>query len=257
MPRSERFSISNADGHALAARLDLPEAGTPVAYALFAHCFTCSKDLGAVRRIAEALTERGIGVLAVDFTGLGRSEGDFADTSFSTSLSDLEHAAAYLAETRMAPQLLIGHSLGGAAVLAVADRMPSVRAVATIGAPCDPTHVRHLFTDHEADIEAAGEAEVSIGGRPFTIRREFLSDLDSHDAMRARIRALDRALVVFHSPQDRTVEIEQARHIYEAARHPKSFVTLDGADHLLTDPADARYVADVLASWAGRYLCPP
>ena len=256
MPRSERFSIPNADGHDLAARLDLPEAGTPVAYALVAHCFTCSKDLQAVRRIAEALTERGIGVLAVDFTGLGRSEGAFEDTTFSTTLDDLVCAAEHLAETREAPQLLIGHSLGGAAVLAVADRIPSARAIATIAAPCDPAHVRHLFVEHEDTLAEAGEAVVDIGGRPFKVRQQFLTDLDSHDTMRERIRALDRALLVFHAPQDRTVGIDQARHIFEAARHPKSFVSLDGADHLLSDADDARYVADVLAAWAGRYLCP-
>ena len=257
MPRSERLRISNADGHALAARLDLPDWGEPVAYALFAHCFTCSKDLHAVRRVGAALAERGIGVLAVDFTGLGMSEGDFEDTTFSTTVSDLVCAAEHLAETRAAPQLLIGHSLGGAAVLAAAGRIPSVRAVATIGAPCDPEHVRHHFADQEADIVRDGQAVIDLGGRPFTIRRQFLDDLDSHAAMRDRIAGLDAALLVFHSPQDQTVGIEQARHIYDAARHPKSFVSLDGADHLLTDPADARYVADVLAAWAGRSLCPP
>ena len=256
MPRTERFTIPNADGHALAARLDLPDAGEPVAYALFAHCFTCSSDLGAVRRIASALTERGLGVLAVDFTGLGQSEGAFEDTSFTTSLQDLVCAADHLAETREGPQLLIGHSLGGAAVLAVAHRVPTARAVATIGAPCDPDHVRGLLADVEGEILAEGEAHVDIGGRPFRIRRQFIEDLETHDAMRERIGGLDRALLVFHAPQDRTVGIEQARHIYQAARHPKSFVTLDGADHLLTDPDDARYVADVLAAWAARYLCP-
>ena len=256
MPRSERLTIPREGGAALAARLDLP-AGDPVAYALFAHCFTCSKDLHAVRRIGAALAERGIGVLAVDFTGLGMSEGAFEDTSFSTSVDDLVHAADYLAREHGAgPQLLVGHSLGGAAVLAAAERVASARAVATIGAPCDPDHVRHLFVAVEDEIHAEGEATVDIGGRPFTLRREFLDDLDNHDTMRERIGGLRKALLVFHAPQDRTVEVEQARHIFEAARHPKSFVSLDGADHLLTDPDDARYVANVLAAWAGRYLCP-
>ncbi|WP_412067586.1 alpha/beta fold hydrolase [Rubrivirga sp. IMCC43871] len=256
MPISQRLSIPNADGHLLAARLETPDAGAPVAYALFAHCFTCSKDLRAVRQISSALAAQGVGVLSVDFTGLGQSEGAFEDTSFSSTVGDLLAAAAHLGETHAAPQMLVGHSLGGAAVLAAAAHLPSVRAIATIGAPCDPGHVRNLLSDSEAAIEEAGSARVDIGGRPFTIRQQFLDDLDSHAMMRERIGALGRALLVFHSPQDRTVGIDQARHIFEAARHPKSFVSLDGADHLLSDPADARYVADVLAAWAGRYLCP-
>ena len=256
MPRSERLRLPNASGHALAARLDLPDVGEPEAYALFAHCFTCSKDLHAVRRIATALTERGLGVLSVDFTGLGQSEGAFEDTSFSSTVSDLVAAARHLAATHEAPQVLIGHSLGGAAVLVAAGELPGVRAVATIGAPCDPGHVRHHLMAQEADILADGEAVVDLGGRPFTIKKQFLDDLDTHDRMRERIAGLGRALLVLHSPQDQTVGIEQARHLFEAARHPKSFVSLDGADHLLTDPNDARFVADVLAAWAGRYLCP-
>ena len=257
MPRSERLTIPpGGGGPALAARLDLPDAGEPVAYALFAHCFTCSKDLHAVRRIGAALAARGIGTLACDFTGLGHSEGAFEDTTFSTTVGDLVRAAEYLADVREGPQLLVGHSLGGAAVLAAALRVPTCRAVATVNAPCDPDHVRGLLTGSEGEIERAGSAEVSVGGRPFRIRREFLDDLESYAAMRERIAGLGRALLVFHAPQDRTVGVEQARHLFEAARHPKSFVSLDGADHLLTDPDDARYVADVLAAWAGRYLCP-
>ena len=257
MPRSQPLTVPNAEGQSLAARLDLPDVGEPAAYALFAHCFTCSKDLHAVRRIGAALAERGIGVLAVDFTGLGMSEGAFEDTSFSTSVGDLVSAAAFLADAFEPPQLLVGHSLGGAAVLAAAEQIGSARAVATVGAPCGPDHVRHHFADREADIVRDGQAVVDLGGRPFTIKRQFLDDLDSYDRMQARIRDLGRALLVLHSPQDQTVEIEQARHIFESARHPKSFVSLDGADHLLTDPADARYVADVLAAWAGRYLSGP
>ena len=250
----QRFDIPHPDGHALAARLVLPADGAPRACALFAHCFTCSKDLHAVRRVAEGLAERGIGVLSFDFTGLGQSEGEFADTSFSSSVEDLVTAARYLGEHHGMPQLLIGHSLGGAAVLAAAGLLPEVRAVATIGAPCSPDHVVHLFTDHAADIERDGEAEVSIGGRPFRIKRQFLDDLESHDTMAARIAALDRPLIVFHSPTDQTVGIEQARAIYEAARHPKSFVSLDGADHLLSRKPDAAFVAGVVAAWAERYL---
>ncbi len=253
MPRQERFHIENADGHALAARLVLPE-GEPLATALFAHCFTCSKDLHAVRRVAEGLTQHGFAVLSFDFTGLGESEGDFADTSFSSTVADLVSAAQHLGARGLPPSLLVGHSLGGAAVLAAAGHVPDVRAVATIGAPCDPDHVRHLFLDHEADIAASGEAEVSIGGRPFCIRQQFLDDLDKHETMRQRIADLDRPLLVMHSPTDQTVGIEQARHIFEAARHPKSFVALDGADHLLSKREDAHFVSDILAAWAERHL---
>ena len=255
MPTSERFTFENAHGQQLAARLDLPD-GPIRAYALFAHCFTCSKDLHVVRRVAKALSTCGIAMMGVDFTGLGQSEGDFSHTTFSTTVDDLVRAANELATTREAPQILIGHSLGGAAVLAAAQQIPSARAVATINAPCDPDHVRHLFVEAEPEIEARGEAVVNLGGRPFCIRRQFLQDLDSIHSMQERIRQLDRALLVFHSPVDQTVGIEQARHIYDAARHPKSFVSLDNADHLLTDPADALYVGNVLAAWAERFLDP-
>ncbi len=187
MPNSERLTITNAEGHALAARLDLPASGKSTATALFAHCFTCSKDLHAVRRISDGLTEKGIAVLSFDFTGLGQSEGAFEDTSFSSSVADLVAAANHLAEIREAPCLLIGHSLGGAAVLAAAEQIPSAQAVVTIGAPSDPEHVRHLFMDDEADIERDGIARVSIGGRPFTIRKQFLDDLRNHGTMAERI----------------------------------------------------------------------
>lgn len=253
MPHQERFHIENDDGHALAARLVLPD-GEVRATALFAHCFTCSKDLHAVRRVAQGLTAHGFAVLSFDFTGLGESEGDFADTTFSSTVTDLIHAAEHLGARGLAPGLLVGHSLGGAAVLAAAGSLPDVRAVATIGAPCDPDHVRHLFVDREVDIVARGEAEVSIGGRPFCIRKQFLDDLASHATMRERIAAIDRPLLVLHSPTDQTVGIEHARHIFEAARHPKSFVALDGADHLLSDRGDAHFVADILAAWAERHL---
>ena len=253
MPRFERFTFDNAHGQQLAARIDLPD-GDVRAYALFAHCFTCSKDLHVVRRVSEALNAYGIAVMACDFTGLGQSEGDFSQTTFSTTVDDLVHGSQALAEAYEAPQILIGHSLGGAAVLAAAAQIPSARAVATLNAPCDPDHVRGLFVDAEPDIEARGEAVVHLGGRPFCIRRQFLDDLDSHASMEERIRELDRALLIFHSPQDQTVGVEQAGRIYAAARHPKSFVSLDGADHLLTNPADALYVGNVLAAWAERFL---
>ncbi|MEO0560267.1 MAG: bifunctional alpha/beta hydrolase/OsmC family protein [Bacteroidota bacterium] len=256
MPHSDRFTFENAHGQQLAARLDVPD-GEIRAYALFAHCFTCSKDLHVVRRVANALSACGIAMMGVDFTGLGQSEGDFSRTTFSTTVDDLVRAADVLAARHEAPQILIGHSLGGAAVLAAAREIPSARAVATINAPCDPGHVRHLFVDAEPEIVERGEAVVDLGGRPFCIRRQFLHDLDSQEAMQARIRQLDRALLVFHSPVDQTVGIEQARHIYDAARHPKSFVSLDGADHLLTNPNDARYVGNVLAAWAERFLDSP
>lgn len=255
MGSSKKLTFPNAAGQTLAARLEMPD-DDPVAFALFAHCFTCSKDLQVVRRISRALTSEGFAILSFDFTGLGQSEGNFSETSFSTTVDDLIRASAHLEAGFEAPQLLIGHSLGGAAVLAAAEHLPAVRAVATIGAPCDPEHVRRLLTKAEETIESEGEAEVSIGGRPFSIRRQFLDDLESQKSMKERISRLKKALLIFHSPQDQIVGIDQARHIYEAAKHPKSFVSLDGADHLVSDPADARYVADVLAAWAGRYLAP-
>ena len=253
MPRSERFTFDNAHGQQLAARIDLP-GGEVRASALFAHCFTCSKDLHVVRRVAEALSACGIAVMACDFTGLGQSEGDFSQTTFSTTVEDLVRASEAFAAAYEAPQILIGHSLGGAAVLAAAARIPSARAVATLNAPCDPDHVRGLFVDTEPEIEERGEAVVDLGGRPFCIRRQFLEDLESHASMETRIRQLDRALLIFHAPTDQTVGIEQAGKIYAAARHPKSFVSLDGADHLLSNPTDALYVGNVLAAWAERFL---
>ncbi|MEM9998825.1 MAG: alpha/beta fold hydrolase, partial [Bacteroidota bacterium] len=253
MPRSETFTFPNADGHALSARLVLPDAA-PTAYALFAHCFTCSKDLRAVRRISQALTDEGIAVLSFDFTGLGMSEGEFADTTFSHNVADLVAAAMHLAEQHDGPKLLIGHSLGGAAVLAAAAQIPSAEAVVTIGAPCEPEHVLHLLMEGTDTIEAEGEATVAIGGRPFRIKRDFLDDLRTPRMMAEAIRSLGKALLVLHAPTDRTVGIENARAIFEAARHPKSFVSLDDADHLLSNPQDAEYAARVVAGWAARYV---
>lgn len=239
-------------GTLLAARLDLP-ASTPLAFALFAHCFTCSKDTLAASRISAALTGRGFGVLRFDFTGLGSSEGDFANTNFSSNVADLIAAAAWLRDHHQAPKILIGHSLGGAAVLAAAAQIPAAVAIATIGAPFDPAHVRHLLQSATAEIEATGEAEVALAGRKFRIKKQFLDDIGSHNS-RGYIAGLRRALLIFHSPRDTTVDIENAAHIYAAAKHPKSFVSLDNADHLLTRKEDAVYVASVLAAWAGRYL---
>ena len=253
MIKSERVTFPGALGHELAARLDRsPEA--PQACALFAHCFTCSKDLKATARISRSLVERGIAVLRFDFTGLGESQGDFAATNFSSNLEDLEAAVDYLRRRHQAPKLLIGHSLGGAAVLAMAERVPEAAAVATLAAPSDPKHLSDGILRSAPELAGKEEAEVVLAGRPFRIRRQLLDDLSNQGVLDA-VRRLDRALLILHSPIDEVVDIDHARKIYQAARHPKSFVSLDNADHLLLrDPADARYVAEVLAAWAGRYL---
>ena len=242
-------------GAQLAARLDVP-SGKPVAYALFAHCFTCSKDTLAASRIGAALTARGIAVLRFDFTGLGSSDGDFANTNFSSNVSDLVAAAAWLREKHEAPKLLIGHSLGGAAVLAAAAEIPEAVAVATIGAPFEPAHVKGLLAPALAAIEASGEAEVELAGRKFRVQKQFLEDIVSRNN-RDSIANLRKALLIFHSPRDTTVSIDNAAQIFMAAKHPKSFVSLDDADHLLTRREDAAYVAAVLAAWAGRYIGEP
>lgn len=253
---TQTVEFSGADGATLSGRLELPVTGETVACAIFAHCFTCSKDLKPVVRISRALARQGIAVLRFDFTGLGESEGDFSDTSLATNVEDLVAAARYMEGELEAPSILIGHSLGGAAVLQAAHEIPSARAVATIGAPCDPRHVTRMLRDSITEIEQKGEAEVELAGRRFTIRKRFLDDLE-HDRMEARIRALGRALLIFHSPVDNIVGIENAACIYKAAKHPKSFVSLDTADHLLSDPLDYEYVADVLAAWARKYIEAP
>ena len=238
-------------GHELAARLDMP-AGVPRAYAVFAHCFTCSKDSKGAAYIAQALAARGIAVLRFDFTGLGQSGGDFAQSSFSSNVDDIGCAAKFLRENHEAPAILIGHSLGGAAILAAASDIPEARAVATIGAPFEPRHVEHLITN-KAELDTKDEATVDIGGRPFKISRQFLEDLERHDPAK-NIGALRKALVILHSPQDTIVPIDNASKIFVAAKHPKSFVSLDRIDHLITNQEDAAYVAEVLAAWASRYL---
>jgi len=250
--KSEKVTFTGAGGENLAARLDLP-SGKPKAYALFAHCFTCNKDIFAAARIAGGLAEQGIAVLRFDFTGLGASEGDFANTNFSSNVGDLVRAADFLRETREAPKLLVGHSLGGAAVLAAAAQVPEAAMVATIAAPADPVHVAHHFTEARPEIEAAGEAEVLLVGRPFRIKKQFLEDIEQQK-LETAIAGLKKALVIFHAPRDETVGIENASQIFLAAKHPKSFVSLDDADHLLSRKSDAIYVAEVLAAWAGRYL---
>jgi uncharacterized OsmC-like protein/fermentation-respiration switch protein FrsA (DUF1100 family) len=252
---AERFDFVNAEGHRLAALLDNP-AGPPRAYALFAHCFTCGKDVNSARRIAEGLKTVGIGVLRFDFTGLGASEGEFANTTFSSNVADLVAAAAELRRVKRAPAILIGHSLGGAAVLAAAADVPEARAVVTIAAPSDPQHVTGLFRDRLDEIGEQGEIEVTLSGRPFRIRRSFVEDVAEQNLM-DKIAHLRKALLVFHSPTDDTVGIENASAIFAAAKHPKSFVSLTGADHLLSRRSDAAYVANVIAAWAERYLDMP
>ena len=249
---SERFDFSNAAGERLAALLDSP-IEPPRAYALFAHCFTCGKDIRAAKRIAEALTALGIAVLRFDFTGLGSSEGEFGNTTFSSNVADLIAAADALRRTRRGPAILIGHSLGGAAVLAAAADVAEARAVVTIAAPCDPTHVVGLFKDRIGEIDTAGGIDVNLAGRPFRISRAFLDDVNQQ-RLRDRIGALHKALLVFHSPTDDIVGIENATYIFTAAKHPKSFVSLAGADHLLSRRSDATYVANVIRAWAERYL---
>ena len=252
--QSQRQEFTGAHGLKLAARLDAP-TGEIKAYALFAHCFTCGKDVFAASRVAQALTEHGIAVLRFDFTGLGASEGEFANTNFSSNLADLVAAADFMRESHQAPTLLIGHSLGGAAVLAAAGQMPEVKAVVTIAAPSDPVHVTGLFSQHLDEIAREGEAEVQLAGRPFRIKQQFVEDAGGHH-LKLKIAALRRALMVMHAPGDDTVGISNAMEIFTAAKHPKSFVSLDSADHLLTRREDAVYVANLIAVWSERYLFP-
>jgi putative redox protein len=250
--RSEKFEFPNAKGESLAALLDFP-IGRPNAFALFAHCFTCGKDNLAAKRIAERLAMCGIAVLRFDFTGLGASEGEFANTNFSSNVDDLVAAADHLRKAHSAPAILIGHSLGGAAVLAASHRIPEARAVVTIAAPSDPAHVVGLFKDHVSAIRAQGEVEVSLVGRPFRIKREFLDDV-AEKKLNECLAMLRKALLIFHSPTDDTVGIDNATSIFTHARHPKSFVSLAGADHLLSKKDDAVYVANMIAAWAARYI---
>ena len=249
---TERFQFTGEGGHQLAAALDLPD-GEPLAYALFAHCFTCGKDVLAAKRIATALGTKGIATLRFDFTGLGSSEGDFANATFSSNVADLVRAADHLRSARRAPAILIGHSLGGAAILAAAGKIPEAKAVVTIAAPSDPVHVTGLFKDHVDRIREQGKAEVSLAGRPFTIKREFLDDV-AEQRLLDQVKQLHKALLVMQSPTDDTVGIDNATRIFVAAKHPKSFVSLSGADHLLSQRRDSSYVADVIAAWATRYV---
>ncbi|QPC88821.1 alpha/beta fold hydrolase (plasmid) [Mesorhizobium sp. NBSH29] len=249
--QTERITFQGHSGDTLAARLDLPD-GPVRASAIFAHCFTCSKDIPAARRIAARLAMQGIAVLRFDFTGLGHSEGEFANTHFTSNVADLRCAADYLANREMPPKLLIGHSLGGAAVIKVAPDIKGLRAVVTIGAPFEPAHVSNNFGAKLDEIKENGIATVTLAGRDFMIRKDFLDDI-STASLQSSLAHLGAALLVLHAPRDATVGIENASEIFLAARHPKSFVTLDDADHLITDEADATYAADIIATWSSRY----
>jgi putative redox protein len=251
--KSRKVEFEGSQGEMLSARVDEPETGVTKGAVLFAHCFTCSKNLRAVGRISQALTEQGMGIFRFDFTGLGESEGDFANTNFSSNVEDLVKAAEHMNAEFHAPKMLMGHSLGGAAVLQAAHLIESVEAVATVGAPCNPKHVTHHLLDKKEEINTKGEARVKLAGRVFTIKKQFLDDLNEQN-MDGIIKNLDKALLIFHSPVDETVGIDNAAHIYNLAKHPKSFISLDDADHLLTNEEDALYVGRVAAAWSERYL---
>lgn len=251
--KSIALKINNKAGEPLAARLEMPAGRKPHNFAIFAHCFTCSKDFHAVRNICLALTSRDFAVLRFDFTGLGESGGDFSTTSFSNNIDDLLVVGEYLRTHYQAPSLLIGHSLGGAAALVAGSRMEYVRAIATIGSPSTIAHITHLFKESLDEIQQKGAAEVSIGGRPFTIRKQFVEELQKNK-LTDIVNKMRKPLLIAHSPQDRIVDIQNAAELFHAAYHPKSFLSLDGADHLLSDEQDSHYVGDVLSSWARRYV---
>lgn len=251
--RSDKLTFKNKEGTVLSARMEWPASPVPRAWVIFAHCFTCDKNLNAVRHISKALAGRGFAVLSFDFTGLGQSEGEFAETNFSANVDDLVAAADFLKKEYKAPSLLIGHSLGGAAVIKAAARIDSVKAVATIGAPAEAAHVTHVFEEHLDSIEEKGAVQVSIGGRPFTVKQQFVDDLRSQSVKKV-LGELKKSVLLLHSPQDAIVGINNAAELYQAARHPKSFISLDGADHLLSGKQDSQYAGEVIASWAQRYL---
>ncbi len=250
-----KTEFRGSQGVRLAAALELP-AGKPVAYALFAHCFSCSKDIKAAREVARGLRAQGFAVLRFDFTGLGASEGDFANTNFSSNVEDLVAAADYLRREFEAPAILVGHSLGGAAAIVAAARIPELKGVAVIAAPSEASHVVKHIGEQRAEIEAKGFATVTLAGRPFTIKKQFLDDLDMSNVRDAAAK-LKKPLLILHGPRDETVGIENATALFVAAKHPKSFVSLDTADHLLSSPADAAYAASIVAAWAVRYVGAP
>lgn len=249
----ERITFKNNEGQLLSGRLELPLDQHPHNFALFAHCFTCNKNLVAVKNITRALTSQGFGVLCFDFTGLGESDGDFSDSNFSGNVEDLIAASDYLKDQYTSPTLLIGHSLGGAAAIFAASKLDSVKAVATIGAPSNPNHVKHLFKSDIEEINKTGQAVVNLSGRDFTIKKQFLTDLETNSLPEVA-QQLKKAILVMHSPQDTIVGIKNAEEIYLAAKHPKSFVSLDGADHLLMNKEDSLYAGKVIAGWASRYV---
>ena len=246
-------TIYNAAGEKLGAQLDLPLEGQPLAYAIFAHCFTCTRNIKAAAHISRSLTRQRIAVLRFDFTGLGESEGDFAETNFTSNVSDLLAVADFLYREFEPPQVLIGHSLGGAAVLQAAQHIPSTAGVVTIAAPCETNHLARLLADTKAAAEIRGEARVTIGGTTFRLKKQFFDDLERTN-MQKTIRTLNRALLVMHSPVDQTVDIANAMEIFSCAQHPKSFVSLDQANHLLSDQEDSWYAGEVIAAWVSRYL---
>lgn len=250
--KTQKFDFTNVDGQNLSGRLEMPD-GKPKAYALFAHCFTCSKNILAASKISKYLAEKDIAVLRFDFTGLGNSEGDFANTNFSSNTEDLLKAYESLTAKYEAPKILIGHSLGGAAVLKISSSLKEVACVVTIGAPSEAEHVSHLFSHHETEIQNQGKAQVKLGGREFTIKKQFLDDLKEHNILND-LKKTKKAFLILHSPIDNTVSIDHAGAIYQALMHPKSFLTLDNADHLISRPEDAQYIAEVITSWSSRYL---
>lgn len=250
---TKRVKFKNKQGQQLSAKIDLPLKKNPYPFVVFAHVFTGNKNLIASKHISRALTMHGFGVLRFDFTGLGESEGDFAETNFSSNVDDLEAAAEFISQEYMAPSVMVGHSLGGAAAIFAAARIESIKAVVSIGSPSYPEHVAHLLKDKREEIEKNGCAVVNIGGRKFTIKKQFLDDLQNQEHTTV-IKNLHKAILVMHSPQDRVVGIENAENIYKLAKHPKSFVTLDGADHMLTNKKDAHYAGSVIASWVKRYI---
>tara|TARA_R110002072_G_scaffold172324_1_gene326334 strand:- start:14443 stop:15663 length:1221 start_codon:yes stop_codon:yes gene_type:complete len=251
--KRQKIEIKNSNGEILHANLELPANKKAIQYAIFAHCFTCSSSLGIVKHISMELTNFGFGVLRFDFTGLGSSGGDFEDTNFTHNLSDLNKVNQYLADNYEAPSLLIGHSLGGQAALIAASELDNIKAIVTIGAPSDPKHVSHLISNGLEEIKSKGKAKVSIGGRPFMIKKQFIEDLEKYNAETV-LQNLRKPLLIMHSPQDTIVGIDNAAKIYQNAHHPKSFISLDGADHLLNNKKDSLYVAKTIGTWAERYI---
>ncbi len=251
--QSKSIQFDNGRGQLLVGRLDQPDARGADTLALFAHCFTCTKNLKAIAHISKSLADEGITVFRFDFTGLGESEGDFTDTNFTSNTEDLIAASMFLEKNYSAPKILIGHSLGGAAVLQAAHTIPEARAVATIAAPSEPGHLSKLLDLKSMELDDSGEVEIMLGGQSFRITRQFFDDLNRTN-MKEKIHNLGKALIIFHSPNDRTVGIDNAAHIFQAAKHPKSFISLDRADHLLLNEADSRYVGSIIAAWARRYI---